>query len=179
MQNNTNFHCVFEWNLNNCKLRCRINLQISTTDCYVACSSMKNASSDKRSPVVGPEVGTVTRKRVLGDAHVEQASAGMTEFDAPFQDLITDGAWGKVWSRPNLTLRERSMLTIALLAAQGHHEELAMHVRATENTGASAEDISEALLHVAVYAGVPAANSAIKIAKQTLKAMEQATEGTE
>ena len=111
-------------------------------------------------------MGTATRRAVLGDAHVDRASARMTAFDEPFQTFITEGAWGSVWSRPGLTKRERSMITIALLAALGHDEELAMHLRATVNTGASPADIQEALLHVAVYAGVPAANRAFKIAKE-------------
>ncbi len=119
------------------------------------------------------ELGEKTRRRVLGDAHVNRASANATPFDTPFQEFITQGAWGSVWSRDQFTLRERSIVTIALLAALGHDEELAMHIRATANTGATPEDIREALLHVAVYAGVPAANSAIKIAKATLAEMEK------
>lgn len=107
-----------------------------------------------------------TRRAILGDAHVDRAEASKTPFDAAFQTFITEGAWGSVWSRPGLTKRERSMITIALLAAQGHDEEVAMHVRATANTGASMDDVMETLLHVAVYAGVPAANRAFKIAKQ-------------
>jgi 4-carboxymuconolactone decarboxylase len=107
-----------------------------------------------------------TRRAVLGDAHVDGAETSQTEFDAPFQALITEGAWGAVWSRPHWTKRERSMVTIALLAALGHDEELAMHVRATCNTGATAEDLREAMMHVAIYAGIPAANHAIKIVKQ-------------
>lgn len=112
--------------------------------------------------------GMATRRSVLGDTHVDNASARMTPFDADFQSFITEGAWGSVWSRPGLTKRERSMITLALLAALGHDEEVAMHVRATANTGATPDDIKEALLHVAVYAGVPAANRAFKIAKQEL-----------
>ena len=112
------------------------------------------------------EAGMKVRRQVLGDAHVDRAQARTTEFDAPFQEFITSGAWGGVWTRPQLTHRERSMLTIALLAALGHHDELAMHIRATANTGATPEDIREALLHVAIYAGVPAANAAFAIAKQ-------------
>ena len=115
--------------------------------------------------------GMKTRRKVLGNDHVDEAVLRTTEFDRPFQELITSTAWGGVWSRQQLTLRERSIVTIALLAALGHDEEVAMHVRATKNTGASEEDISEALLHVAVYAGVPAANRAFKIAKKTLAAM--------
>ena len=114
------------------------------------------------------ERGMATRRSVLGDTHVNGATARPTSFDADFQSFITEGAWGSVWSRPGLSKRERSVVTIALLAALGHEEELAMHVRSTVNTGCSAEDIKEALLHVAVYAGVPAANRAFKIAKEEL-----------
>lgn len=116
--------------------------------------------------------GMATRRTVLGDAHVDRAQAASTEFDKPFQELITEAAWGHVWSRSELTKRERSMITIALLAALGQDDEVAMHVRATANTGASREDIREALLHVAIYAGVPAANHAIKIAKQVFEQMD-------
>jgi 4-carboxymuconolactone decarboxylase len=84
-----------------------------------------------------------------------------------------EAAWGRVWSRPNWTSRERSIVTIALLAALGHDDEVAMHMRATANTGATPADITEALLHVAIYAGVPAANRAIKIAKRVLEELEQ------
>ncbi|WP_210240295.1 4-carboxymuconolactone decarboxylase [Amaricoccus solimangrovi] len=117
------------------------------------------------------DTGMTTRRSVLGDAHVDRAEAAKTDFDAPFQEMITEGAWGTVWSRPDWTKRERSMVTIALLAALGHHEEVAMHVRATANTGATPEDIREALMHVAIYAGVPAANHAFKIVKETYKEM--------
>jgi 4-carboxymuconolactone decarboxylase len=114
------------------------------------------------------EQGMKVRRQVLGDRHVDNAIERTTGFDADFQSFITEGAWGTLWSRPGLSLRERSMVTLALLAALGHDEELAMHVRATINTGATPDDIKEALLHVAVYAGVPAANRAFKIAKQEL-----------
>ncbi|MEJ8476040.1 4-carboxymuconolactone decarboxylase [Roseibium algae] len=117
--------------------------------------------------------GMKTRREVLGDAHVDRASANMTDFDKDFQTLITESAWSTVWSDETLTKRERSMITIALLAALGHSEELAMHIRATANTGASAEDIREVLMHVAIYGGVPAANTAIKIAKDTLSGMTE------
>lgn len=110
--------------------------------------------------------GMRTRRAVLGDTHVDNAEDGKTPFDADFQRFITESAWGSVWSRGGLSRRERSMLTIALLAALGHRDELAMHLRATRNTGATTEDIREVLLHVAVYAGVPAANSAHAVAKQ-------------
>ena len=122
------------------------------------------------------EAGMAVRRQVLGDAHVDRASAQMTEFDADFQSFITEGAWGSVWTRPEFTKRERSIVTIALLAALGHYEELAMHVRATRNTGATKEDIREALMHVAVYAGVPAANHAFKIVKKALAEMEATPE---
>jgi 4-carboxymuconolactone decarboxylase len=110
--------------------------------------------------------GMETRRAVLGDEHVDRASAQANGFDAPFQELITEAAWGHVWSRPNWSKRERSIVTIALLAALGHYEEMAMHVRATARTGATEDDVREALLHVAIYAGVPVANQAIKVAKQ-------------
>ena len=116
--------------------------------------------------------GMATRRSVLGDAHVDRAEAAKSDLDARFQELITEAAWGHVWSGAGLTKRERSMITIALLAALGHDEEIAMHLRATTNTGASREDIREALLHVAIYAGVPAANRAFKIAKKTFSEID-------
>lgn len=131
------------------------------------------ADSEKKSARY--DEGMATRRSVLGAAHVDRAQAAKTAFDEPFQDLITEAAWGHVWSRPHWTKRERSMVTLALLAALGHHDEVAMHVRATANTGATPDDIREAMLHVAIYAGVPAANHAIKIVKQTLAEMEEAS----
>lgn len=116
--------------------------------------------------------GLATRRAVLGEAHVDRALAGETDFDRRFQSFITEGAWGTVWSHPGFTQRERSIVTIALLAGLGHHEEVAMHVRATARTGASRDDICEALMHVAVYAGVPAANHAFKIAKAVFAEMD-------
>ena len=117
------------------------------------------------------EQGMKTRRSVLGDAHVDRAEKMKTAFDEPFQTLITESAWGHVWSRPGLTKRERSLITIALLAALGHHDEVAMHTRATANTGATPEDLMEVMLHVAIYAGVPAANHNIKIIKDVLEKM--------
>ncbi len=117
--------------------------------------------------------GSATRREVLGDAHVDRAQAAVTPFDAPFQDLITEAAWGHVWSRDTIPLRERSMLTIALLAGLGNDHELAMHVRATARTGATEADVMEVLLHVAIYAGIPRANHAIRIAKDTFTAMRE------
>ena len=112
------------------------------------------------------ETGLKVRRSVLGEAHVDRAEARKTPFDEDFQRFITEGAWGSVWSRPGLDRRTRSMLVIALMAALGHEEELAMHIRATRNTGATREDVKEVLLMVAVYAGVPAANTAIRVAKE-------------
>lgn len=114
------------------------------------------------------ETGMRVRREVLGDAHVERARAQATDLDADFQRFITETAWGAVWSRPDLDRRTRSLVTVAILAALGRHDELALHLRATRNTGASPHDIAETLLHVAVYAGVPAANSAFALAKSVL-----------
>lgn len=114
------------------------------------------------------ETGMRIRREVLGDAHVNRAAADATPFDAPFQRFITETAWGTVWAGDGIDRRTRSLVTIAILAALGRHEELALHLRATRNTGATAEEIREALLHVAVYAGVPAANAAFAVAKSIL-----------
>ncbi|PJE34291.1 4-carboxymuconolactone decarboxylase [Pseudooceanicola lipolyticus] len=116
--------------------------------------------------------GMEVRRAVLGDAHVDRAEAAKTELDKPFQTLITEGAWGTVWASDAITRRERSMLTLALLAATGNFEEIPMHIRATARTGASREDVIEAFQHVAIYAGVPKANHAIKLAKATFAEME-------
>ncbi|WP_298854667.1 4-carboxymuconolactone decarboxylase [uncultured Ruegeria sp.] len=117
--------------------------------------------------------GMEVRRSVLGDAHVDRAEASKTPFDEPFQALITEGAWGMVWASDGISDRERSMLTLALLAALGNFEEIPMHIRATATTGASKQDVLEAFQHVAVYAGVPRANHALKLAKQTYDEMEQ------
>jgi 4-carboxymuconolactone decarboxylase len=103
--------------------------------------------------------GMRVRKQVLGAEHVERATARATELDRDFQRWITETAWGGVWARPGLDHRTRHLITIAILAALGR-EELELHLRATRNTGTSPQDIAEALMHVAVYAGVPAANAA-------------------
>lgn len=120
--------------------------------------------------------GMKTRREVLGDAHVDRAEAAKTDFDAPFQDLITNAAWGTVWASGAISRRERSMLTLALLAATGNFDEIPMHIRATARTGASKQDVIEAFQHVAIYAGVPRANHALKLAKQTYAEMEAADE---
>ncbi|MBT8415165.1 MAG: 4-carboxymuconolactone decarboxylase [Boseongicola sp.] len=111
------------------------------------------------------------RRSVLGDAHVDRAEAAKADFDAPFQEMITEGAWGTLWADDTISKRERSMLTLALLAATGNFEEIPMHIRACANTGAAPQDVLQAFMHVAVYAGVPKANHAIKLAKETYKEM--------
>ena len=116
--------------------------------------------------------GMQVRREVLGNQHVDRAEKLKTAEDQPFQDLITEGAWGTVWASDAITRRERSMLTLALLAAPGNFEEIEMHVRAAQRTGASKRDIMEAFQHVAIYAGVPKANHAIKIAKRVWEAQE-------
>lgn len=123
------------------------------------------------------EEGMKVRRAVLGNEYVDKATSGSSEFDRPFQKYIAESAWGSVWAREHLSRRERSMITIALLAALGHEAELAIHVRASVNTGASAEDIREALLHVAVYAGVPAANRAFRVARAELERVADPEKG--
>jgi 4-carboxymuconolactone decarboxylase len=112
------------------------------------------------------ERGMKVRREVLGDAHVDRAEANKNSFDEDFQHFITEMAWGSVWSRPGLDRRTRHLLTIAILAALGKEHELAMHIRATQNTGVTMDEVKEALMQVAIYAGVPAANTAIAIAKK-------------
>lgn len=120
------------------------------------------------------DTGMAVRRSVLGDAHVDRAEAARSDLDTPFQTLITESAWGTVWASDAISRRERSMLTLALLAATGNFEEIPMHIRATAQTGASAHDVMEAFQHVAIYAGVPRANHAIKLAKATFAEMEAA-----
>lgn len=115
--------------------------------------------------------GEDIRRKVLGNAHVERAKSATTALDAPFQTLITEAAWGNVWASDAIPLRERSMLTLALLAATGNMEEIPMHIRATARTGASESDVAEVFQHVAIYAGVPRANQALKLAKATYAEM--------
>lgn len=108
--------------------------------------------------------GMAMRRKVLGDDHVDRASAAISDLDRDFQAWITENIWGEVWTRPGLDLRSRSMITIAILGAL-NHEELELHLRAARNTGVTVDEIREILLHVGVYAGVPAANRAFKVAK--------------
>jgi 3-oxoadipate enol-lactonase/4-carboxymuconolactone decarboxylase len=112
--------------------------------------------------------GMEVRREVLGDVHVDRATAGATDFTRDFQELITRYAWGGVWTRPGLDRRARSIVTLTALVARGHHEELAMHVRAALTNGLTADEIKEVLLQTAIYCGVPDANTAFRIAQQAL-----------
>ena len=118
--------------------------------------------------------GMQVRREVLGDSHVDRAEAGKSDFDRPFQDLITESAWGTVWASEGLSRRERSMITLGLLAAMGNFDEIPMHIRATVRTGATPRDVQEVFQHVAIYCGVPRANHALKLAKDTYAEMEGA-----
>lgn len=118
--------------------------------------------------------GMAVRRAVLGEAHVARAEAAKTPLDAAFQDYITRNVWGQVWTRDGLPRHTRSLLTLAMMAALARHEEFVLHVRATRNTGVTPEEIAEVLLQVGAYAGVPVANHALKLAKQTLKEMDEA-----
>ena len=115
------------------------------------------------------ETGMHIRRQVLGDEYVDRVS-GSGGLNADFQRFVAEVAWGCVWARPGLPRGTRSLITIAILAALGRHDELALHLKATQNTGATAEEVTETLLHVAAYAGIPAANSAFALAKATLGA---------
>jgi 3-oxoadipate enol-lactonase/4-carboxymuconolactone decarboxylase len=112
--------------------------------------------------------GMTVRREVLGDAHVDRAVAGTTDFTAEFQDFITRYAWGEIWTRPGLDRKSRSMITLTALVARGHHEELAMHVRAARRNGLTVDEIKEVLLQSAIYCGVPDANIAFRIASRVL-----------
>jgi 4-carboxymuconolactone decarboxylase len=118
------------------------------------------------------EEGMRMRRSVLGDEHVERAEANKTSFDADFQQFIVETAWGAVWPRPGLDVRSRHLITIAMLAALGKEHELGMHIRATQNTGVTQDEVKETLLQVALYAGIPAANSAYAIAKSVYEDMK-------
>jgi len=125
------------------------------------------------------EQGMKIRRAVLGDEHVNRAETKKTPFDADFQRFITETAWGSVWSRPGLDRKTRHLVTLAMLAATGKEQELALHIRATRNTGVTQDQLKEVFMQVAVYAGVPAANTAFSIAKKVfaeLNAKEAADE---
>lgn len=112
------------------------------------------------------EQGMKVRRTVLGDHHVDRAEADKTPFDADFQRFITEAAWGSVWSRPGLDHRKRHLVTLAILAALGKEHELGLHIRATSNTGVTQEELKEVFMQVAIYAGVPSANTAFSVAKR-------------
>jgi 4-carboxymuconolactone decarboxylase len=118
------------------------------------------------------EQGMRVRREVLGDAHVDRAVANTTEFTAPFQEFITEYAWGTIWARDQIDRRSRSMITLAVLTALGREHEIAMHVRAAIGNGLTREEIGEVLLHTAVYAGLPASNRAFAIAQQALDELD-------
>ena len=122
------------------------------------------------------ERGMQVRREVLGDAHVDQAEANKTSFDNGFQRLIVESAWGMVWAGEGLDRRTRHLITLALLAALGQEHEFGMHLRATRNTGVTQDEVRETLQHVAIYAGVPAANSAFALARQFYAEQERRNE---
>ena len=119
------------------------------------------------------EDGMKVRRAVLGDAHVDRAEAGKTDFTAEFQDFITRYAWGEIWSRPGLDRKTRSCMVLTALIALGHWNELGMHVRAAFNNGLSEDEVKEVILQSAIYCGVPAANHAFKEAEAAIKAMRE------
>jgi 4-carboxymuconolactone decarboxylase len=119
------------------------------------------------------EEGMAVRRQVLGDEHVDRANANKTPFTEEFQEFITRYAWGGIWTRPGLDRRTRSCITVAMLAALGRHEELALHVRAALRNGVTRDELREVLLQTAVYAGVPAANAAFSIADRTLEEIDR------
>lgn len=121
------------------------------------------------------ERGMEVRRAVLGPAHVDRATASATDFNRDYQEFITRYAWGEVWARPGLDRRTRSLLTIAMMASLGRWDELRLHIRATRNTGVTREEVREVLLQVAVYAGVPAANSAYHHAAAVYREMDEET----
>ena len=125
-------------------------------------------ASDASTPGGRYDEGLAVRREVLGDAHVDRALAGTTDLTRDFQELITSYAWGEIWTRPGLDRRSRSMVTLTALVARGHHEELALHVRAALRNGLSVEEIKEVLLQTAIYCGVPDANTAFRIAQGVL-----------
>ncbi|WP_451985985.1 4-carboxymuconolactone decarboxylase [Azospirillum endophyticum] len=117
--------------------------------------------------------GMAVRRSVLGDAHVDRSLERATDFDADFQEFITKTAWGQIWTRPGLDIRTRSMLTIGMLAALGKDGELKLHIRATRNTGVTRDEVKEILMQATVYAGVPAGNHAIALARAVYAEMDE------
>jgi len=135
---------------------------------------IQEVAMEERAALEQSARGMAVRRQVLGDEHVDRATAAADAFTAPFQDLITRYAWGEIWTRPGLTRPERSMITLTALACLRQEEELAMHVRAALRNGLTPEQIREVLLQVAIYAGVPAANRAFAIAQGVLADAAQA-----
>jgi len=115
------------------------------------------------------EAGMKTRREVLGDEHVDRATAGASSFDEPWQEFITSYAWGGAWSRPALDRRTRSVITLTALVSLRAENEIGMHVRAALRNGLTPEEIAEIFIHTAVYAGVPASNSAFAVARRVLR----------
>jgi len=142
---------------------------IITYECAEAATAAITGHFARLAPPMGAEAGLAIRKSVLGAAHVARAQGNVTPLDAAFQEWITANVWGGVWTRPGLSRHQRSLLCLGMMAALGRHEEFELHVRATRNTGVTPEEIAEVLLQVGAYAGVPTANSALKIAKSVLK----------
>jgi 3-oxoadipate enol-lactonase / 4-carboxymuconolactone decarboxylase len=132
------------------------------------------AGHARRSQTVGTvqDSGMAMRRSVLGDAHVDQATKNTTDFTRDFQDLITEYAWGSIWTRPGLDRRSRSLITLTALVARGHHDELAIHLRAARTNGLSNDEIKELLLQTAIYCGVPDANTAFRIAQDVLASLD-------
>ena len=128
--------------------------------------------SNDKSDNVFFDLGLQVRKEVLGAAYVDNTLNQSSDFDREFQRWITSTAWGAIWGRTELSLRDRSLITITQLASLGNLEELALHLRATKNTGLSKNDVKEALMQVGVYSGIPAANAAFRIAKKVFEEME-------
>ena len=128
----------------------------------------RHVLGEEEQPSTTYDAGMAVRRAVLGDTHVDRADAETTDFTRDFQELITRYAWGTIWTRPGLDRRSRSLITLTALVARGHHEELAMHLRAARTNGLTVDEIKELLLQTAVYCGVPAANTAFRIAQQVL-----------
>ena len=141
----------------------------------------QQTGSQQRDPDAGPraayDAGMVVRREVLGHEHVDRATASATDFTREFQELITEYAWGGIWTRPGLDRRSRSMITLTALIARGHHDELAMHVRAARTNGLTDDEIKEVILQNAIYCGVPDANSAFRIAQRVLSEDDSAPGG--
>ena len=137
----------------------------------VAALIAEHAHASASSPTTTDEVyaaGLAVRREVLGDAHVDRAIAATTDFTADFQRLITEYAWGTIWTRPGLDRRSRSLITLTALVARGHHEELKMHLLAARRNGLTNDEIKELLMQTAIYCGVPDANTAFRIAADVL-----------